>query len=184
MRAICMSSCAPSGPIRPAKQPGSLPLAAPAAMDRLQAPRGAEPRLIFSLRGSTVVDCKYLAGNGFLSSVAERGAFYGDLGAAIGLAVSQGTVSPIDIRYTFQPLATITGRPPTQLDAQLQGTMLVTVDTVYWRKQAGLPPLCCQSPDCQGTELRDKGWHRNAHSCKGNGIVHTVYVASKRRQCM
>ena len=74
-------------------------MVAPAAREeRLQAPRGSEPRLIFSLRGSTVVDCKYLAGSGFLTSVAERGAFFGDLGAAIGLAASQGAVSPIDIR--------------------------------------------------------------------------------------
>ena len=75
-------------------------MVAPAAMEeRLQAPRGSEPRLIFSaLRGSTVVDCKYLAGSGFQTSVAERGAFFGDLGAAIGLAASQGAVSPIDIR--------------------------------------------------------------------------------------
>ena len=54
----------------------------------------------------------------------------------------------------------------------------------YWRKVSRLPPLCCQNSDCNSSELRDKGWHRNAHSCKGNGMVHTVYVASKRRQCM
>ena len=67
---------------------------------------------------------------------------------------------------------------------RLQGMMLVTVDTAYWRKVSRLPPLCCQNSDCNSSELRDKGWHRNAHSCKGNGMVHTVYVASKRRQCM
>ena len=65
--------------------------------------------------------------------------------------------------------------------------MLVVLDVT---RHVDAREVCCPNPACtakgtafRGAPIKDKGWHSNAHSCKGDGDAGKVYVASKTRQC-
>jgi hypothetical protein len=113
-----------------------------------------------------------------LETVKALGSLYYRMGSAIGVAAASDKLTLFSPVFSFQPVCTIRGRPISQLDAQLEPTQLVVLDAGYW-----LPgKLQCVRGGCTGT-VEARGWHTNAHSSKGDGRVHTIYVATRKRQC-
>ena len=113
-----------------------------------------------------------------LETVKALGSLYYRMGSAIGVAAASDKLTLFSPVFSFQPVCTIRGRPISQLDAQLEPTQLVVLDAGYW-----LPgKLLCVRGGCTGT-VEARGWHTNAHLSKGDGRVHTIYVATRKRQC-
>ena len=76
----------------------------------------------------------------------------------------------------------------TPLDCLLEGCQLVVLDTELFREDPLACPTCGAKNPSKGeagkpTKKITGSWPGNAHSCKGNGPFHTIYIASKRRLC-
>jgi hypothetical protein len=155
----------------------------------------ADPRVRFKVEGQVVFDVEYRpkleateapSGSKYseqwstkeLGTVKQAGKLMADIGARLGQVMLDGKHSARDITFTFQPSSTKkTGVSP--LDVQLEGCKLVVVDHDMWSE--GVKPCC---PGCSSSNTKSNAWHTNAHSCKGDGNCHTIFVASKKRQCL
>ena len=126
----------------------------------------------FNVSGQTLSAIK-LANGHHVQTVMERGSFFYRVGAAIGQYMQEHPRERLDLRYTWQPVATITDRAISELDCWVEGAELYVLDAAVWA------PLKCPKCNCLtvgGT------WHTNATSSKGSGF-HTTYLLSKNRTC-
>ena len=161
---------------------------------QLQVPHrlGHQPRVWFEIDGQLVLNPRTREPVNSVV-VSEMGTLFADLGSGIGQAMADGRLPARHLVYDFQPIFTIARqRAVTPLDCLLAGTQLVVLDTELWRTAPLTCPYCsAQNPrpgdmDASGKPMPKNitsSWHQNAHSAKGNGQIHTVYLAGKRRVC-
>ncbi len=106
----------------------------PSKEDRQQRP----PRYSFDVDGQVIYGVQ-IHDDTDPQSVAGLGHLMGGVGAALGGAMSNGTISSRHITFTFQPTATM--EKVTKLDCQLEG-MRVTVH-ITPHEEAACHRCCC-----------------------------------------